>query len=68
MTEPKLSQTDYVNRGGGECPWCGSIDLQGHEHLFDEDTAELEVTCDLCGKAWTEEYKLSGYREEIRVH
>jgi len=61
--EPRLSQTDYVNRGGRECPWCGSGDLEGHNGSFNCDSATLEVGCLSCDRYWTAEYQLLGYRE-----
>jgi len=61
--EPRLSQTDYVNREGAQCPWCESGNLEGHDRDFGRGMATLEVGCLDCEQFWIEEYQLTGYRE-----
>jgi len=61
--EPRLSQTDYVNRYGGECPWCESTDIQRSDHAFNRNMAALDMYCSRCGESWTADYKLIGYME-----
>jgi len=62
--EPKLSQTDYVNRGGGECPWCENTSIRwGGDYWTEGDIVHVDGECQNCGRAWIEDYKLTGYTE-----
>jgi len=61
--EPKLSQTDYVNREGRQCPWCESTDVYWGDPLFNGSTLNIDAECRDCGHVWEEEYQLTGYRE-----
>lgn len=61
--EPKLSQTDYVNREGRECPWCESISIMSHDHWSKGAKLFYAFSCTDCDAYWVEDYKLLGYRE-----
>lgn len=61
--EPRLSQTDYVNREGRECPWCESTHIYRGDPLFGGKTMTMDAECALCDSTWEEEYKLTGYQE-----
>ena len=64
--EPKLSQTDYVNRQGKQCPYCLEKTVSLTRDWSLEGTMMLfEAECLSCNDYWIEEYELAGYREEI---
>lgn len=64
----KLTQAQkqsYIQSGGTHCPFCGSEDLQGADHIeADMDGASQPVECYTCGKTWTDLYVLIGVDEE----
>jgi hypothetical protein len=57
-----MSQAEYVESDGIPCPYCrsndvdysGDLRLKGNKVYHDCD-------CSDCGKAWVEEYTLTGY-------
>jgi hypothetical protein len=49
---------------GSTCPRCGNKDdVVAYDSLFETDTAEQSASCDECGAAWTELYRLDGYTD-----
>ena len=51
----------YVKKGGVECPFCGSNDIEGGEVAIDAGGATQEVSCLECGESWYDLYALTGY-------
>lgn len=48
----------YLERGGGECPYCGHKEIEGDFVEMDDGFAKQEVSCALCEGRWTDVYKL----------
>jgi hypothetical protein len=51
---------EYINQRGMHCPWCKSLDIQTGE--LNQGATEIyqNVSCDKCGKEWTDCYTLTG--------
>lgn len=60
-TIERLTRT-YLKSGGHRCPFpdCGSNDLVAGETDTQDDFIFRNVTCQGCGREWTDEYLLSG--------
>lgn len=56
-----LSDEEYVNRGGGQCPKCGSEEITGYDVDIEGKYATQKTSCDSCGEAWYNVYQLVGY-------
>ena len=54
----------YIAVKGTRCPYCGSQDVTVSDMQADGDTAWQAVTCDNCGKNWTDNYNLSDIVED----
>jgi len=50
----------YIATGGTFCPYCGAADLSGWAVEVDAGYASQPVSCDACGKHWTDVYRLVG--------
>lgn len=61
----QLTDQEYVNKGGGCCPYCQSANIEGDSIDIDANIAWQEVRCLDCEQIWHDVYKLIGY-EEIR--
>lgn len=48
----------YLASGGGKCPFCGSVELEGGSYDFDGDVT-LEVSCNDCHASWKDVYTLT---------
>lgn len=59
-----LSDKEYVGRGGGKCPKCGSDQLEGDSWNADSNHATQEVACLDCGFSYLDFYELTGYMKE----
>jgi Zn ribbon nucleic-acid-binding protein len=59
----QLTDKQYVDAGGGECPYCASLDLDAGVMENDYTTAWQKVKCLKCGKVWGDIYSLVGYEE-----
>ena len=57
----RMSQADYRLNGGHICPFCknDTTDQIANSVYF----LEVGRECVDCGKAWTEEHKIKGYKE-----
>lgn len=54
-------QCQYLDCGGGKCPWCGSTDIEGTgESNSDADWHNNEIICNVCGAVWLDIYTISG--------
>ncbi len=53
----------YLKAGGCRCPFCGSEDVVGEGVEIDEGGATQEVSCSTCDRTWSDDYKLTGFRE-----
>lgn len=69
-TQPKptpaaaKTQEQYVEEGGTFCPYCGSRQLEGGSVTVDAGEAWQGISCNDCGAAWQDQYKLVGYQPE----
>jgi len=60
-----LSDEEYVAKGGGKCPNCGSNEVQAIGPVqADYTNCWGAVRCDDCGKEWRDVYTLIGYEPE----
>ena len=58
----RMTQEEYVMQLGERCPECGSEDIRATEQVESCSRAAYQnVTCNVCGADWTDEYKLIGY-------
>ncbi len=60
----KLTQQEYIDRGGCHCPFCQSDQTDGTSTDFDGAYVFLKITCLDCEETWRDVYTLSGYQEE----
>lgn len=53
---------EYVHNGGTTCPWpdCESNDIESDKHKKTYDDSDSPITCNGCGREWTELYRLTG--------
>jgi hypothetical protein len=57
-----MSQEDFADNGGCECPFCRCEDVEYDGRVrLNGDKAYHDCKCDDCGKAWIEIYSLTGY-------
>lgn len=59
----KLTDKQYVGKGGCVCPVCQSEDISGEHIEVDAGGAWQEINCGNCGATWNDVYKLVGYSE-----
>ena len=62
LTEEQIKK--YIEGGGVSCPHCGSQDIEGGFVEIVSGEAWQDVTCNHCGKKWTDIYKLKSIEEE----
>ena len=60
---PGMTSYEYITSGYGQCPYCPSTTISGEDITVDGRFAHQEVSCNHCGKTWTDEYTLTGYEE-----
>lgn len=46
------------------CPYCKSPHIEGQDRDFEDKHAYNRILCNECGKAWQDEYTLTGIVEE----
>jgi transposase-like protein len=66
-TKKPLTQwqiTDYITHDGAFCPYCESNQISGGSIDVEGAAAWQEITCNDCGKAWTDEFKLVSITEQ----
>jgi len=56
-----LSDDEYVAKGGGICPACGTDEIVGDAIDVDGPSASQAVHCCCCSAEWTDKYQLQGY-------
>lgn len=56
-----LTQTEYIACGGGECPHCGSGDLDGDSFDHYGSFVTQKVFCNECERSWEDYYTLTRY-------
>ena len=60
--EAMMTDEQYVNRIGLACPFCESTNVRTVDALeADGGCAWQECACSDCGKAWTDQYALTGF-------
>ena len=57
----KLTQKEYVAKGGVACPACGSGKVHGGDRNFESIHLAQNCECLTCGAEWTAIYTLTGY-------
>ena len=58
-----LTEQEYVYKQGAVCPVCGSANLTVDNMDVDGAEGSQPVSCDDCGREWTDNYQLTGYCE-----
>lgn len=58
----RLSQKEYADQGGNECPVCGETDLNYDTFEVEGCFVYQQVSCG-CGVLWYDTYELMGYGE-----
>ena len=54
-----ISQSQYVNMGGQNCPRCNDRDIEGGSVEIDGPIAWQNINCVACGLEWTDQYELT---------
>ena len=65
MSEPKLTQQEYIQSCGMVCPFCkehGTLDAYRLEHH--ELQVFQQVICIACGASFTDVYELKGFEPD----
>ena len=58
-----MSQYEYVEEHEGRrCPFCGSKEMEGDDHIPSGNTLTQRVQCETCGRIWMDIYKLERYQ------
>jgi len=60
--EHEKKQTDYFASGANVCPHCSSHEITGGQFDADGLQAWRKVSCDDCGKTWTELFDMVGFQ------
>ena len=55
-----MSDAEYLEHKGTQCPYCEGTMLQGGPVNIDAGTASQEIFCNDCGSAWADTYTLTG--------
>jgi len=50
--------TEYLSRGGNNCLFCGSTDLDCDPMDVDNNIAWQAISCNFCKATWQDQYKL----------
>lgn len=59
---PRLTDSEYVEKDGNVCPYCGSDATDGTARVnFEGREAFQDIECMSCGEKWTDTYELTGY-------
>ena len=59
---PPMTDSEYVEGGGGKCPFCRGEDIEGIDGVeIDSGTAWQRVYCAGCERTWQDSYRLVGY-------
>jgi len=56
-----ISNEDYINNEGRNCPYCGSDNLIGGSLEVEDAKALCHVQCVNCSKTWSETWVMEGY-------
>lgn len=56
-----FSNEEYIQNGGGYCPFCKSENIQRHSFEIKGKRAEEPITCNNCGKGWKNIYTITSY-------
>lgn len=58
------TKKEYIEGKGRFCPFCKCETLEGDAIEIDDGLALQLITCNDCGKQWTDIYTLSDVKEE----
>ncbi len=53
-----LTNKEYVESAGNECPNCKSVEISANHMHFDGVKAWCTCDCEKCGATWTDNYEL----------
>ena len=56
-----LTEQEYIERGGNNCPKCESDDIEGGIVQVDSNTAYQDVSCNECETEWRDFYTLTSH-------
>ena len=59
MINKSADFTNYVKEGGGACPWCESMELDGSGFEFEGNQVWQKITCGDCHNEWIDVFRLS---------
>lgn len=60
LREP-MSSAEYAERGGLNCPYCGSDNISGGSFDVYHGGVSQDVSCGECDRSWTDDYTLEGW-------
>jgi transposase-like protein len=58
---PRLTEEQYAEKLGCQCPFCKSTNIFGKSSNFDAGTISQDIECDDCSATWQDVYTLTGY-------
>ena len=62
----KLTDTEYVEAEGSNCPYCRSVDLLAHLPEMEAGKIEVQEECLDCDRQWWAVYKLTGWEPRLK--
>jgi formate dehydrogenase maturation protein FdhE len=60
---PPETEAEYVEKNGIFCPYCRSKNISSNKPELMDNGVDVEVECNVCGKTWTDVYRLAGIAE-----
>ena len=56
-----MTEKEYVESGGAECPFCRGGDIGGDDLEWFDGAMSQEMHCLHCGARWLDKYDLVGF-------
>ncbi len=56
-------KANYVNNRPGNCPFCGSNEIEGDSYNYEGESVAQRITCNSCERQWDDVYTLTDVEE-----